>query len=72
MKDSEEPKRSVSLEHLPQQSIEPVGPHLNRNTKVVSIFYPGNEKLHPHFDLQGEIPTLVKANISTETPQKFD
>lgn len=27
-------------------------PYLNRNTKVVPILYPGNEKLHPHFDLE--------------------
>lgn len=53
MKDSEEPKRSMSLKHssLLQQGTEPVVPYLNRNTKVVSIFYPGDEKLHPHFDL---------------------
>lgn len=33
-------------------------PYLNRNAKVVSIFYPGDQELHPHFDLEGQKVTL--------------
>lgn len=28
--------------------------YLNGHPKVVSIFYPGNQELYPHFDLEGE------------------
>ena len=41
------------LPHLPLQCRLQV-PYLNGHPKVVPIFYPRNQELYPHFDLEGE------------------
>ena len=41
------------LPHLPLQFLLQV-PYLNGHPKVVAIFYPRNQELYPHFDLEGE------------------
>jgi len=49
------------LPHLPLQFLLQV-PYLNGHPKVVAIFYPRNQELYPHFDLEGE---GIKIHVKT-------